>query len=62
MRSRGLPTLQLKELENMAIQAALAQTNGHIASAAKLLGIGRATLYRRVVESGMKVDMTDDKE
>jgi DNA-binding NtrC family response regulator len=63
LRPRTLPTLVLKELENMAIQAALASTNGHIASASKLLGIGRATLYRRVVESGMKVDLeaSDDK-
>ena len=57
VRSRSLPTLHLKELETMAIQAALAQTNGHMASAAKLLGLGRATLYRRVVEAGLKVDL-----
>jgi DNA-binding NtrC family response regulator len=62
LRPRTLPTLVLKELENMAIQAALAATNGHIASASKLLGIGRATLYRRVVESGMKVDMETSDE
>jgi DNA-binding NtrC family response regulator len=62
LRPRSLPTLVLKELENMAIQAALAATNGHIASAAKLLGIGRATLYRRVVESGMKVDLEAEEK
>ncbi len=50
---QGLPTLELRELEGMAIKEALAQSNGHIADAAKVLGIGRATLYRRVVQIGV---------
>jgi len=54
--SSGLPTLKLRELEAMAIKQALEQTGGHIANAAKLLGIGRATLYRRVVELGDSPD------
>jgi DNA-binding NtrC family response regulator len=54
-----LPTLQLRELERLAIESALEQTTGHIASAAKLLGLGRATLYRRLVEAGLKVDGGD---
>ncbi|MBL9022802.1 MAG: sigma-54-dependent Fis family transcriptional regulator [Myxococcales bacterium] len=52
----GLPTLLLRDLERLAFQEALAKTKGHIASAAKMLGIGRATLYRRVVEVGMNVE------
>ncbi len=52
----ALPTLVLRDLERLAIQEALAKTKGHIASAAKLLGIGRATLYRRVVEVGLAVE------
>jgi DNA-binding NtrC family response regulator len=54
-----LPTLQLRELERMAIELALEQTKGRIASAAKLLGLGRATLYRRLIEAGMKVDLAE---
>ncbi len=57
-----LPTLELRELERMAIQLALTQTKGHIASAAKLLGIGRATLYRRIVDAGMKIDLGEPPE
>jgi DNA-binding NtrC family response regulator len=52
----GLPTLVLRDLEQLAMQQALKQTNGHVANAAKLLGIGRATLYRRLVESGATID------
>jgi transcriptional regulator of acetoin/glycerol metabolism len=40
--------LPLRELERQAIERALRQTNGSVAQAAKLLGIGRATLYRRL--------------
>ncbi len=55
----GLPTLVLRDLERLAFQEALAKTKGHIASAAKMLGIGRATLYRRVVEVGISVEPPD---
>jgi len=43
-----LPTLNLNELEALAIEAAMKQTGNRVAKAAKLLGIGRATLYRRL--------------
>ena len=56
VRTPRLPTLMLRDLERMAIGLALEQTKGHIGSAAKLLGLGRATLYRRLVETGMKLD------
>lgn len=46
----GLPTLILRDLERLAIDEALARAGGAIQKAAKLLGIGRATLYRRLVE------------
>jgi DNA-binding NtrC family response regulator len=42
------PIIPLRELERRAIERALKQTNGSVAQAAKLLGIGRATLYRRL--------------
>jgi DNA-binding NtrC family response regulator len=38
----------LEELERRAIQRALKATKGSVTRAAKLLGIGRATLYRRI--------------
>lgn len=38
----------LRELERRAILRALKAANGNVAKAAKLLGIGRATLYRRL--------------
>jgi transcriptional regulator of acetoin/glycerol metabolism len=39
----------LRELEDLAIEEALKRSGGSIPRAAKLLGIGRATLYRRVL-------------
>jgi DNA-binding NtrC family response regulator len=44
------PIVPLRELERRAIVRALEETKGSIGRAAKLLGIGRATLYRRVDE------------
>jgi DNA-binding NtrC family response regulator len=41
-----VPTLH--ELERLAIERALKATAGSVSAAAKLLGIGRATLYRRL--------------
>jgi DNA-binding NtrC family response regulator len=38
----------LRELERRAIEGALRSTHGSVGKAAKLLGIGRATLYRRL--------------
>ena len=38
----------LRELERQAIRRALKVTRGSVGQAAKLLGIGRATLYRRI--------------
>jgi transcriptional regulator of acetoin/glycerol metabolism len=42
------PVVPLRELERRAIDHALRATRGRVAAAAKLLGIGRATLYRRL--------------
>jgi two-component system response regulator HydG len=44
----------LKELEVMAIQLALAQHNGNREKAAKQLGIGARTLYRKIKEFDIK--------
>lgn len=40
----------LRELERQAIEKALRIAGGNVGKAAKLLGIGRATLYRRLAE------------
>jgi DNA-binding NtrC family response regulator len=42
--------IPLRELEQRAIRKALRLTRGSVGRAAKLLGIGRATLYRRLAE------------
>jgi hypothetical protein len=43
----GLP-LQVAELERLAIVEALRRSKSHAALAARLLGVGRSTLYRRL--------------
>lgn len=43
-------TLNLREIERAAITRALKLAGGSVGKAAKLLGIGRATLYRRLSE------------
>ncbi|MBR5902195.1 AAA family ATPase, partial [bacterium] len=42
--------LPLKEIERQAIEAALKRHNGNKAAAAKELGIGLKTIYRKVEE------------
>jgi transcriptional regulator of acetoin/glycerol metabolism len=44
----------LERQTKQAIQQALAKTNGKIAPAARMLGIGRTTLYRKIEELGIK--------
>ncbi|MCU0658591.1 MAG: sigma-54 dependent transcriptional regulator [Polyangiaceae bacterium] len=48
------PVLPLRELEHRALRLALKKTNGNISQAAKLLQIGRATLYRRIQELNLQ--------
>jgi DNA-binding NtrC family response regulator len=49
--SGTVPTLA--ELERRAIDRALVATDGNVGRAARLLGIGRTTLYRRLNELGL---------
>lgn len=42
--------MKIAELEKKAIEAAIKKHNGSLTEAAKELGIGRATLYRKVKE------------
>ncbi|MEQ1665072.1 MAG: helix-turn-helix domain-containing protein [Bdellovibrionales bacterium] len=46
----------INELESVAIQNAIMSFNGNLTEAAKALGIGRATLYRKVKQ--YKIDPT----
>ena len=52
-RDEGLGSLRLDEWERKLIQEALSRTGGSIPEAARLLGLGRATLYRKVEEYGI---------
>ena len=45
-----------KEVLGGAIADALKKTHGNRAQAARLLGIGRATLYRRLERYGIRCD------
>jgi len=47
------PGLDLAQREREAVQAALAQAGGNISQAAKLLGLSRAALYRRLDKHGL---------
>jgi transcriptional regulator with PAS, ATPase and Fis domain len=46
-------TLKIADWERMLIQDALAKTRGRVPEAARLLGIGRATLYRKIDDYGI---------
>ena len=45
-----LPEVSLREMERRLIEEALQKTSGNISNAAKLLGIGRNTLYSKLKE------------
>jgi DNA-binding NtrC family response regulator len=45
--------LRLVELEREAVSTALAQANGNISRAARLLGVSRAALYRKLEKHGL---------
>ncbi|WP_245589207.1 sigma-54-dependent transcriptional regulator [Chitinimonas koreensis] len=49
----GPAALSLSERERDAIAAALAQASGNISQAAKLLGVSRAALYRKLEKHGL---------
>ena len=53
-RERRLRSLKpLRELERMAITEALAVTRGSVSKSARMLGIGRSTLYRKLDQYGI---------
>jgi two-component system response regulator HydG len=47
------PVISIPQSEKQAIANALAATGGERGKAARLLGIGRTTLYRKVKEYGL---------
>jgi DNA-binding NtrC family response regulator len=47
------PVISIPEVQRQAICAALAETKGERAEAARLLGIGRTTLYRKMKQYGI---------
>jgi transcriptional regulator of acetoin/glycerol metabolism len=47
------PVISLPESERTPSPSALAATNGERGKAARLLGIGRTTLYRKMKEYGL---------
>ncbi|HXR51376.1 MAG TPA: sigma-54 dependent transcriptional regulator [Steroidobacteraceae bacterium] len=47
-------TLNLDELEKLAIERALAQFQGNLTRAAQALGLGRTTLYRKMARHGLQ--------
>ena len=53
-RAPGAPAADLPLDERARIVAALARTGGERKAAAALLGIGRATLYRKLAQFGME--------
>jgi transcriptional regulator of acetoin/glycerol metabolism len=52
--SNQLESLRVDFWERKLIGEALKRTSGNIPDAAKLLGLGRATLYRKVEEYGIE--------
>ncbi|MBX3411725.1 MAG: sigma 54-interacting transcriptional regulator [Pirellulales bacterium] len=49
----GFDTLRIDDWERRLIREALDRSDGNVPEAAKLLGIGRATLYRKIEEYGI---------
>ena len=49
----------LEEIERDLIQHAIEVYSGHMSEVARRLGIGRSTLYRKVREQGIEVDMKE---
>ena len=50
-----LPLMTLEHAERQLIDLALKQTQGHIPNAAKLLGLGKSSMYRRLEKYGITV-------
>jgi len=60
-RLRNDEVLHVETLERRAIARALEKTNGNVERAAKLLGMGRATLYRRLASASNGSNLSNDE-
>lgn len=52
------PTLNLVELEKLALKRAIEETGSNIIEACKLLGIGKTSVYRKIKEYGLSLQPT----
>jgi Nif-specific regulatory protein len=52
--SEQLESLRIDFWERKLIQEAIKRTEGNVPEAARLLGLGRATLYRKIEEYGIE--------
>lgn len=59
-QKRGVATIN--QLESVAIENAIAAFKGNLTEAAKALGIGRATLYRKVKQYNIDPSMARKKK
>lgn len=48
------PEMTLKDMERLLIEESLVFHRGNITLSAKRLGVGRATLYRKINEYGLR--------
>ncbi len=55
-KSDTLQLLSLKEIEIEAIKKTLQLTGGNISESAKILGIGRTTLHRKIKQNDIKIE------
>ncbi len=56
LKSDTLPLLSLKEIEIKTIKKTLQFTAGNISESAKILGIGRTTLHRKIKQNNIKIE------
>jgi transcriptional regulator of acetoin/glycerol metabolism len=55
----GADILPLHEVERRHIEHALERLNGNLTEASEILGISRATMYRKVVDLGLKAKVLE---
>ncbi|MBW8709328.1 MAG: hypothetical protein JF627_08745, partial [Alphaproteobacteria bacterium] len=60
MTDTGGHIRKFEELESDIIRLAIARYDGHMSEVARRLGIGRSTLYRKLKEYGLEVDLANE--
>ena len=51
---------KFEEMESEIIRMSIARYDGHMSEVARRLGIGRSTLYRKLKEFGLEVDLANE--